>query len=218
MGEFSNKKTAKQIEKINKKKNERRVNYVFIALIVIFILIFLIFFKKPNWTDFLGEIKNTFTIGMVVILGIIMFSILFAKIFIKERKTLNNLLKILLFCNIVLLVVFFYTESVLDKTYNNEETFGNFYDTKLEEKTDEEYVDLWQTFLNQKVKTKSAREVFIEENMTQFIYFKIRVYLIFILYVITIMANSYLILKLEKAIKARKILDKDDKIIFKNNV
>lgn len=218
MGEFSNKKTAKQIEKINKKKNERRVNYVFIALIVIFILIFLIFFKKPNWTDFLEEIKNTFTIGMVVILGIIMFSILLAKIFIKEKKTLNNLLKILLFCNIVLLVVFFYTESVLDKTYNNEETFGNFYDTKLEEKTDEEYVDLWQTFLNQEVKTKSAREVFIEENMTQFIYFKIRVYLIFILYVITIMANSYLILKLEKAIKARKILDKDDKIIFKNNV
>lgn len=218
MGEFSNKKTAKQIEKINKKKNERRVNYVFIALIVIFILIFLIFFKKPNWTDFLEEIKNTFTIGMVVILGIIMFSILFAKIFIKEKKTLNNLLKILLFCNIVLLVVFFYTESVLDKTYNNEETFGNFYDTKLEEKIDEEYVDLWQTFLNQEVKTKSAREVFIEENMTQFIYFKIRVYLIFILYVITIMANSYLILKLEKAIKARKILDKDDKIIFKNNV
>ena len=218
MGEFSNKKTAKQIEKINKKKNERRVNYVFIALIVIFILIFLIFFKKPNWTDFLEEIKNTFTIGMVVILGIIMFSILFAKIFIKEKKTLNNLLKILLFCSIVLLVVFFYTESVLDKTYNNEETFGNFYDTKLEEKTDEEYVDLWQTFLNQEVKTKSAREVFIEENMTQFIYFKIRVYLIFILYVITIMANSYLILKLEKAIKARKILDKDDKIIFKNNI
>lgn len=218
MGEFSNKKTAKQIEKINKKKNERRVNYVFIALIVIFILIFLIFFKKPNWTDFLEEIKNTFTIGMVVILGIIMFSILFAKIFIKEKKTLNNLLKILLFCSIVLLVVFFYTESVLDKTYNNEETFGNFYDTKLEEKTDEEYVDLWQTFLNQEVKTKSAREVFIEENMTQFIYFKIRVYLIFILYVITIMANSHLILKLEKAIKARKILDKDDKIIFKNNV
>ena len=218
MGEFSNKKTAKQIEKINKKKNERRVNYVFIALIVIFILIFLIFFKKPNWTDFLEEIKNTFTIGMVVILGIIMFSILFAKIFIKEKKTLNNLLKILLFCSIVLLVVFFYTESVLDKTYNNEETFGTFYDTKLEEKTDEEYVDLWQTFLNQEVKTKSAREVFIEENMTQFIYFKIRVYLIFILYVITIMANSYLILKLEKAIKARKILDKDDKIIFKNNV
>ena len=218
MGEFSNKKTAKQIEKINKKKNERRVNYVFIALIVIFILIFLIFFKKPNWTDFLEEIKNTFTIGMVVILGIIIFSILFAKIFIKEKKTLNNLLKILLFCSIVLLVVFFYTESVLDKTYNNEETFGNFYDTKLEEKTDEEYVDLWQTFLNQEVKTKSAREVFIEENMTQFIYFKIRVYLIFILYVITIMANSYLILKLEKAIKARKILDKDDKIIFKNNV
>ena len=218
MGEFSNKKTAKQIEKINKKKNERRVNYVFIALIVIFILIFLIFFKKPNWTDFLEEIKNTFTIGMVVILGIIMFSILFAKIFIKEKKTLNNLLKILLFCNIVLLVVFFYTESVLDKTYNNEETFGNFYDTKLEEKTDEEYVDLWQTFLNQEVKTKSAREVFIEENMTQFIYFKIRVYLIFILYVITIMENSHLILKLEKAIKARKILDKDDKIINKNNV
>lgn len=218
MGEFSNKKTAKQIEKINKKKNERRVNYVFIALIVIFILIFLIFFKKPNWTDFLEEIKNTFTIGIVVILGIIIFSILFAKIFIKEKKTLNNLLKILLFCSIVLLVVFFYTESVLDKTYNNEETFGNFYDTKLEEKTDEEYVDLWQTFLNQEVKTKSAREVFIEENMTQFIYFKIRVYLIFILYVITIMANSYLILKLEKAIKARKILDKDDKIIFKNNI
>ena len=90
------------------------------------------------------------------------------------------------------------------------------YDTQIENKTNTEYVDVWKTLLEQEVQTKTEREVFIEENMTQYRYFKIRVYLIFILYVVTMMANTYIISKIDKAVKARKIFDKDDKIIFKD--
>lgn len=215
MGEFSKKKTAKQMEEIKKEKNNRRINIFMAILFALLFFIFVIFFYKPKYIDFLEDIKNTFTIGMIIILGIIIISIILAAIFIKEKRTLNNLLKLLLFCNIILLVIFFYTEYVLDKTYNNEESFGKIYDTELQEKTDEEYVDVLQTLLKQEVHTKTEKEVFVNENMTQFVYFKIRVYLIFILYVITIMANSYLILKLEKEINLREKLDKDDKIIFK---
>lgn len=215
MGEFSKKKTAKQIEEIKKEKNNRRINIFMTILVALIFFVFIIFFYKPKYIDFLEEIKNTFTIGMILILGIIVISIILAVIFIKEKRSLNNLLKLLLCCNIILLVIFFYTEYVLDRTYNNEEVFGEFYDTMLQEKTDEEYVDVLQTLLKQEIHMKTAREVFINENMTQFVYFKIKVYLIFILYVITIMANSYLILKLEKEINLREKLDKDDKIIFK---
>ena len=217
MGEFSKKKTAKQLEEIKKEKSIRRINVFMAILFALILFIFIIFFYKPKYIDFLEDIKNTFTIGMIIILGIIIISIILAVIFIKGKRTLNNLLKILLFSNIILLVVFFYTSYVLDKTYNNEEVFGEFYDTKLQEKTDEEYVDVLQTLLKQEIHMKTAREVFINENMTQFTYFKIRVYLIFILYVITIISNSYLILKLEREINIREKLDKDDKIIFKNN-
>ena len=217
MEEFSKKKTAKQLEEIKKEKNIRRINVFMAILFALILFIFIIFFYKPKYIDFLKDIKNTFTIGMIIILGIIIISIILAVIFIKGKRTLNNLLKLLLFSNIILLVVFFYTSYVLDKTYNNEEVFGEFYDTKLQEKTDEEYVDVLQTLLKQEIHMKTAREVFINENMTQFTYFKIRVYLIFILYVITIISNSYLILKLEREINIREKLDKDDKIIFKNN-
>ena len=217
MGEFSKKKTAKQLEEIKKEKSIRRINVFMAILFALILFIFIIFFYKPKYIDFLKDIKNTFTIGMIIILGIIIISIILAVIFIKGKRTLNNLLKLLLFSNIILLVVFFYTSYVLDKTYNNEEVFGEFYDTKLQEKTDEEYVDVLQTLLKQEIHMKTAREVFINENMTQFTYFKIRVYLIFILYVITIISNSYLILKLEREINIREKLDKDDKIIFKNN-
>ena len=189
MGEFSKKKTAKQLEEIKKEKSIRRINVFMAILFALILFIFIIFFYKPKYIDFLKDIKNTFTIGMIIILGIIIISIILAVIFIKGKRTLNNLLKLLLFSNIILLVVFFYTSYVLDKTYNNEEVFGEFYDTKLQEKTDEEYVDVLQTLLKQEIHMKTAREVFINENMTQFTYFKIRVYLIFILYVITIISN-----------------------------
>jgi len=66
------------------------------------------------------------------------------------------------------------------------------------------------------LKTKNEKEVYIEKNLSQFTYFKIKVYLVFILYVITLLINTWIISKIDKGLKARKILEKDDKIIFKN--
>ena len=166
--------------------------------------------------DFLEEIKRTFTYGMMIILGMITVLSICFNIIVKEKKRLSNLLKIVLFFNIAFLIMFFYMEIVLDNTYNNEENFGILYDTKIENKEDTKYVDVWKTFLEQELKTKTEREIFIEENMTQFTYFKIRVYFIFILYVVTMMANTYMISKIDKEIKSREILNRDDKILFKN--
>ena len=209
----------KQEKKERKKKSDRAslmMNISIIIIIVLVILIFLVFFYKPNVIDYLEEIKRTFTYGMIMILGIITILIIAFNILIKDKKMLSNLLKILLFFNIICLVVFFYIESALDSTYNNEEYFANVYDEKIEIKTDAEYVDIWKTFLEREVHTKTEKEVFIEENMTQFQYFKIRVYLIFILYVVTMMANTYMISKIDKGIKARNILERNDKILLKN--
>ena len=221
---FLDMESGKKEYKKKKKKEQKKKDYItgqiinisIIISIVLIILICLVFFYKPNVTDFLDEIKQTFTYGMITILGIITILIICFNIVIKDKRMLNNLLKILLFFNIVCLILFFYIEAILDRTYNNEENFGNLYDTQIENKTDTEYVDVWKTLLEQEVQTKTEREVFIEENMTQYRYFKIRVYLIFILYVVTMMANTYIISKIDKAVKARKIFDKDDKIIFKD--
>ena len=216
----SGKKDYKQQEKKEKKKKSYRANLIMnmamIIVIVLIALVFLVFFYKPNMIDYLEEIKNTFTYGMIIILAIITILIILFNIILKDKKMLSHLLKILLCFNIICLIVFFYIDAILDKTYNNEENFGNVYDTKIENKTDTEYVDLWKTFLEQEVQTKTEREVFIEENIKQYQYFKIRVYLIFILYVITMMANTYMISKIDKGIKSREILEKNDKILFKD--
>ena len=140
------------------------INISIIVLIVLVVLIFLVFFYKPNIMDYLEEIKNTFTYGMIIIWAIITTFIILFNILLKDKKMLSQLLKILLCFNIICLIVFFYIDATLDKTYNNEENFGNIYDTKIENKTDTEYVDFWKTFLEQEVQTKTEKEVFIEEN------------------------------------------------------
>ena len=126
------------------------------------------------------------------------------------------MLKLILFFNILFLIIFFYMEIILDINYNKEEVFGEFYDTKIENKTNTEQVDILNSLLKGELKTKTEREVYIEKNLSQFTYFKIKVYLVFILYVITILVNTYVISKIDKIIKMRNILEKDDKIIFKN--
>ena len=142
--ESGKKDYKKQQKKEQKKKNYRAgiiINISIIVLIVLLVLIFLVFFYKPNIRDYLEEIKNTFTYGMIIIWAIITTFIILFNILLKDKKMLSHLLKILLCFNIICLIVFFYIDAILDRTYNNEENFGNIYDTKIENKTDTEYVD-----------------------------------------------------------------------------
>ena len=216
-----NERNDKNSEKYQKAKNyvlTHRINIAILIGIDLILLIFLIFFYNPNSIDFLQEIKDTFTYGMIIILGIISICIILFNIFIKEKKILSNLLKITLLFNIISLIIFLFMEANLNKSYNNEEYFDNIYETKVENKTDEKYVDIWNSILTQEMQTKTEKEKFIEENMSQFTYFRIRVYLILILYVITMMANTYLISKIDKEVKGQEILKKNDKLFFNNRL
>ena len=63
-------------------------------------------------------------------------------------------------------------------------------------------------------------EDIIDEMIDSIDYIKlntyIELYLILILYVILMMANTYRISKIDKGIKGREILEKNDKILFKD--
>lgn len=212
----TNEKTEKEEKKKETYIEKLAKSMLTIIICGLVILIFLIFFYKPNVIDFIEEIKVTYIYGILIILGLIIFSIILCYILIKDKKLLSETLKLILFFNILFLIIFFYIEIVLDITYNNEEVFGEFYDTKVENKTDTKQVDVLNTLLKGELKTKNEKEVYIEKNLSQFTYFKIKVYLVFILYVITLLINTWIISKIDKGLKARKILEKDDKIIFKN--
>ena len=213
--ESKNEKATKEEKKKENYIEKLAKSMLTIIICGLVILIFLIFFYKPNVIDFIEEIKVTYIYGMLTILGLIIVSIILCYIMIKDKKLLSRTLKLILFFNILFLIIFFYIEIVLDITYNNEEIFGEFYDTKVENKTDTEQVDILNTLLKGELKTKTEKEVYIEKNLSQFTYFKIKVYLVFILYVITLLINTWIISKIDKGLKARKILEKDDKIIFK---
>ena len=215
-GEKEYKKQEKKQQKKKSYLTGQLINMSIIIVVVLVILIFLVFFYKPNIIDYLEETKRTFSYGMIILLGMMIVFMIAFNILLKDKRMLSNLLKIVLFFNIVCLILFFYIEAILDSTYNNEENFGNVYDERIDNKTDTEYVDIWKSLLEQELHTKTEKEVFIEENIKQFQYFKIRVYLIFILYVITMMVNTYMISKIERYIKAKEILEKNDTILFKN--
>ena len=217
-GEKEYKKQEKKQQKKKSYLTGQLINMSIIIVVVLVILIFLVFFYKPNIIDYLEETKRTFTYGMIILLGMMIVFMIAFNILLKDRRMLSNLLKIVLFFNIVCLILFFYIEAILDSAYNNEENFGNVYDERIDNKTDTEYVDIWKSLLEQELYTKTEKEVFIEENIKQFQYFKIRVYLIFILYVITMMVNTYMISKIERYIKAKEILEKNDTILFKNKI
>ena len=211
----SKKNSQRKYEEANNYVISRRINIIAVLAIVLIFLIFLIFFYKPKSIDILEEIKSTYIYGITIILGLLVISIILGCLLVKEKKILSNLLKVVLIFNIIFLGMFFYIEYNLNKTYNNEEIFGELYDTQIEDKTDQKYVDIWKSLLELDLNTRTEREVFIDENMSQYTYFRIRVYLVFILYVITIMANTYIISKIDKGIKGQEILEKTDKLLFK---
>ena len=211
----SKKNSQRKYEEANNYVISRRINIIAVLAIVLIFLIFLIFFYKPKSIDILEEIKSTYIYGITIILGLLVISIILGCLLVKEKKILSNLLKVVLIFNIIFLGMFFYIEYNLNKTYNNEEIFGELYDTQIEDKTDQKYIDIWKSLLELDLNTRTEREVFIDENMSQYTYFRIRVYLVFILYVITIMANTYVISKIDKGIKGQEILEKTDKILFK---
>ena len=212
----SQKLKQEKYEKANKYIVNRRINLLILLSIILIILVFLVFFYKPNSIDFLLELKNTFTNGIIIILGILVSAIIISNVLIKEKKILSNLLKIILLFNIMFIVIFIGVEANLNKTYNNEEKFGEIYDTKIENKNDKEYIDMWKSLLSMDMQTKTEREIFIDENMSQYTYFRIRVYLVFVLYVITMMANTYMISKIDKGIKGQEKLKDFDRILLKN--
>lgn len=212
----SQKLKQEKYEKANKYIVNRRINLLILLSIILIILVFLVFFYKPNSIDFLLELKNTFTNGIIIILGILVSAIIISNVLIKEKKILSNLLKIILLFNIMFIVIFIGVEANLNKTYNNEEKFGEIYDTKIENKSDKEYIDMWKSLLSMDMQTKTEREIFIDENMSQYTYFRIRVYLVFVLYVITMMANTYMISKIDKGIKGQEKLKDFDRILLKN--
>lgn len=212
----SQKLKQEKYEKANKYIVNRRINLLILLSIILIILVFLVFFYKPNSIDFLLELKNTFTNGIIIILGILVSAIIISNVLIKEKKILSNLLKIILLFNIMFIVIFIGVEANLNKTYNNEEKFGEIYDTKIENKNDKEYIDMWKSLLSMDMKTKTEREIFIDENMSQYTYFRIRVYLVFVLYVITMMATTYMISKIDKSIKGQEKLKDFDRILLKN--
>ena len=212
----SQKKRQDKYNKVNEYMIYQKINASVVFIIVLIFLVFLIFFNKPSSIDILEDVKRTYIYGMIIVLGLIAIAIILFNFIVKEKKILSNLLKIILFFNIIFLIIFLCIEANLNRTYNNEEKFGKIYDTKIENKSDKKYVDIWKSILSIELKTKTERQVFIDENMSQFTYFRIKAYLIFILYVITMISNTYVIAKIDKSIKGQEILNKNDKILFKN--
>ena len=211
----------KSEDKIKIKENNKKTyteTLLSIIVLALIIAIFVIFFYKPNIVDFLEQIKTTYINSMLIILSLIIIFSILSYLILKNKKTLVKALKLVIIFSIIFLIAFFYIEIILNKTYNNEETFANFYDANIkdENEKEKEHLDTINSLLNLELKTKTDKEVFIEKSLSQFLYFRIKVYLIFIFYVIIILILTYLMAKLDRKIRYREILEKDDKIIFKN--
>lgn len=211
----------KSEDKIKTKENNKKTyteTLLSIIVLTLIIAIFVIFFYKPNIVDFLEQIKTTYINSMLIILSLIIIFSILSYLILKNKKTLVKALKLVIIFSIIFLIAFFYIEIILNKTYNNEETFANFYDTNIKDENvkEKEHLDTINSLLNLELKTKTDKEVFIEKSLSQFLYFRIKVYLIFIFYVIIILILTYLMSKIDRKIRYREMLEKDDKIIFKN--
>ena len=211
----------KSEDKIKIKENNKKTyteTLLSIIVLALIIAIFVIFFYKPNIVDYLEQIKTTYINSMLIILSLIIIFSILSYLILKNKKTLVKALKLVIIFSIVFLIAFFYIEIILNKTYNNEETFANFYDANIKDENvkEKEHLDTINSLLNLELKTKTDKEVFIEKSLSQFLYFRIKVYLIFIFYVIIILILTYLMAKIDIKTRYKEMLEKDDKIIFKN--
>lgn len=190
------------------------VNYVLVFLIIVCAVIAYIVNYNFPFEDPIENIKNTFSIAQVVSLIITLIIGFLASRFAKGAKQIIRNFIIVAILSICIGFCFIGIKSNLDNTYNSEK-FGSYYD-EYEKKTGEDKRVFQIGFSG--VKIKDQRDYYIERSEGIYKIFTIKTKVFIVLQFFIAITLLFLILKIISNENKRARLEKDDKIVYDDEI
>lgn len=193
----------------------RTIGIYFVELVGCLLLLFCFFayamIYKTTLIDPIETLKSAYIslmfITMLISLALTVLSILFS----KSKESLILHLKIVLVITLLFVFIFALAKFSLDSTYN-ETKFSEMY-TELDFSdfdTSKQYVDISITG----VKLSEHKQVFIDENLKAYSYFKLKTTLGLILYCLLAGFNVYLISRFNKIQQIIAAIEQEDEVLF----
>lgn len=170
------------------------IGIYFIELAGFLVILIAFFIYAINYkTTFIDPIETLKSSYMTILFISMLISLLFTVIcvlFSKSKETLISNLKIIIILTALTIFILLIGKITIDSTYNENE-FSKIYSQIdfSEEETAKQYIDISLS----SIKLSNHKELFIEQNLKAYGYFKLKTSLGLIVYSLLIGANIYLI-------------------------
>lgn len=183
------------------------------AFILLICLIIFILAYKTSFVDPIETIKRTYIISKLIVVFVTTLLIACAFLFSKSRETLIKSLAIILLLSIVSIIIFMGIKFNFDTIYN-ENKFSELYETseikEYEKSNKKQNISIGLDG----IKLTDLKQSYIDENIMAYKFFSYKSIAITTLYIIVIVFNIAMIIRLFKMQEKNERLNKDDSILF----
>ena len=161
-------------------------------------------------------IKSSFLTSQVIALGVTAIIAIVYNLIVKTKEVLIVMLKLLVAISIIILASSIIYKIKMDKTYDK-----NFYHSYFKEEAYKEYGDGEEKRVGitiAGIKSTTVEDDYVQRCMNSYMKFTIKTIILFMAYVVEIGVLIALIVSLSKKEKMKDDIEKDDKILFDDEI
>ena len=161
-------------------------------------------------------IKSSFLTSQVITLGVTAIIAIVYNLIVKTKEVLIVMLKFLVAISIIILASSIIYKIKMDKTYDK-----NFYHSYFKEEAYKEYGDGEEKRVGitiAGIKSTTVEDDYVQRCMNSYMKFTIKTIILFMAYVVEIGVLIALIVSLCKKEKMKDDIEKDDKILFDDEI
>ena len=185
-----------------------------ISLLIIIATIFAVylFAYQVPFEDPLSEIKNSFSAGQIVAIGISIIAT--ALVTFLTRSSKNNLiihLKIVAVVSILMILVLFGIKLNIDSQYNDESVFESFYEQyEQSENNDSQKLSISLSG----IQMVDSKEAYIQDSMKAYTNFSVKSIFYMVIHIAIVILIFYLAHRLSTIEEKKEKVLKDDAVLF----
>lgn len=161
-------------------------------------------------------IKSSFLTSQVIALGVTAIIAIVYNLIVKTKEVLIVMLKLLVAISIIILASSIIYKIKMDKTYDKNYYYSYFKEEAYKEYGDGEEKRVGITIAG--IKSTTVEDDYVQRCMNSYMKFTIKTIILFMAYVVEIGVLIALIVSLSKKEKMKDDIEKDDKILFDDEI
>lgn len=190
------------------------IELISVLIILLIVLAVYLFGYQISFEDPLSEVKQTFLNAQIISIAAVLIVTGLVTFFTRSSKeNLIRNLRIIALVYILSIIVFLGIKISIDNKYNNEETFGEFYE-QYEKQNNNNNNSKKINFGLSGISISEPKEAYINESLSAYTNFSTKVILYTIIQFSIVIILFYLSSKLSRIEMKRQKISKDDEVLF----